>query len=768
MHTALQAFVAVSPTSSHPRFNFVSHTDVRVRVQTARVLNRRAIICCAQSDGATKSTNSSSEVDSKPDESKSDTNIGDGDKNAGSETESNSNISAKDENGQIGDDSEDAQSGGGDDDDGMGNEGGNDDSGSGGNWDGNNENEGEPRRSSNGIALAFQNASNAAKSATSSVKSTLSSVASVISSWAGTVLNTVPAPVLVALISLISTVFGARYRAIRDANDAEKKRAEAARKRKMEIERELRKTYELFAAPLLKSAAKLSERLWFVVNADWSSVEHTDGFMNLSPLYSTYLLGRFFAHVEILKNERALLDYGFPTADRILANILGRVQGVLCANDETLKHIQNTEHFFKPAPHEKPLAAGPLKISPRKQTALGELMFRKVWKGKYNIDLEHSDEDLNRGSKAVLSFLEFVHVFRNDKRMKWWYEGIVDEFADLERFIHGKEKGKKRSNRVGARIFILQSTLVDVIEFFDPNPHPQSIPNRHRTRLQLGPNAFKEEVRTPLSLRKLFLELAQFRDHREHSDDRTERLSVPYGIEVFVTGKYHAGDPRMEMSEHGNCPHSHRVLITLKEMGIPYRTVSILPDNKPAWFYLLNPLTQTPVIYHNGNVIADSANIIAYLTDTFGNARKLASADHLKLAVGSSAFVRFHTHFSRWINSGDEKEKEKLELELRNLECTLRQAQEKNDGAPFLGGEAFSREDTAIVPCLHVVEVGGRKLKGWTIPKDCTSVYKYLAAARAMPSFKETGAKEDAVVCRLKASQDIREELSARLADMLE
>lgn len=757
MGAQVQAFVSFSPVLSRRSFG---HSTVprrsNLQVYPARVMFRRIIICCASSDGTTKqSTEEVTKVDSDDDQVDSDHFGEDADHDDGAI------VAVSDTDLEHG-------SGGGNDGGGKGNEGGN-----GGN-DGPNDDEeeygapgDEPERSKNGMVLAFQNATNSAQSAASSAKDAILSATSTVTSWAKAVLSTVPAPVLVALISLISTVFGARYRAVRDANDAAKKRAEAARKRKMAIERELRKTYELYAAPLLKSASKLAERLWFIVNSDWSSVEHTDGSMNLSPLYSTYLLGRFFAHVEILKNERALLDYGFPTADRILANILGRVQGVLCADDETLKYIQISEHFFKPAPGEQPLKAGPLKISPRKQTALGELMLRKVWKGKYNIDIEHGGEELNRGSKAVLSFLEFVHIFKNDDRMRWWYDEVVDEFSTLERFIHGKKKGKKRSSHVGARIFILQSTLVDVVEFFDPNPHPQSIPNRHRVRLQLGPNTYKEEVRTPQSLRKLYREIAQFREHREHSDDRAERLALPHGVEVFVTGKYHAGDPRMEMSEHGNCPHSHRVLIALREMGIPHRTIPILPDNKPAWFYLLNPLTETPVIYYNGDVISDSSHIVAYLMDTFPKARKLSSSAHLKLAVGPSAFVRFHSHFSKWLN-GDEEEKDRLELELRNLECTLRQAQEKNNGAPFLGGESFSREDTAIVPCLHVVEIGGRRMKGWKIPKDCVSVYKYLKAAREMPSFGDTGAKEDAVICRLKAVRMLGEDLGARLADMLE
>lgn len=95
-----------------------------------------------------------------------------------------------------------------------------------------------------------------------------------------------------------------------------------------------------------------------------------------SPLYSAYLLGRYLATVEILKKESTVLDYGFPAADRIMANILGRIQGIMCANDRLLIDMQNAENFFQLGPGEKPLKAGPLKIPPRRQTVMGELLFR--------------------------------------------------------------------------------------------------------------------------------------------------------------------------------------------------------------------------------------------------------------------------------------------------------------------------------------------------------------------------------------------------------
>lgn len=298
----------------------------------------------------------------------------------------------------------------------------------------------------------------------------LSSAGSKFAELASQVFENVPPPIIVAFISLISTLAGTRYKIYRDHRKAERERAEASRKRKEEIERNLRETYELYASPLLKSSAKLAERLEFSVNADWSAVEDNDGEKGLSPTYSAYLLGRFLAHVEILKRERALLDYGFPTADRILANILGRIQGVLCANDKTLINIQQTEHFFKPYPGEKPLGAGPLKISPRKQAVLGELMLRRSWGGKYDI-VKTDEGSMQHGSKAVLTFLEFSHIFNEDKRMQRWYNRVKDEFENIEKTVNSTMGLKQRSKRLGARIYFFQSALLDLVEFFGTYIH---------------------------------------------------------------------------------------------------------------------------------------------------------------------------------------------------------------------------------------------------------------------------------------------------------
>ncbi|CAN8076613.1 unnamed protein product, partial [Agarophyton chilense] len=606
------------------------------------------------------------------------------------------------------------------------------------------------------------------RNALQKVKSTASNVGSTLTSRAASFVNTVPAQVTVALISGFSTIMGARVKAKRDKNVAERQRAEAARKRKLQIEKQLRQVYEEVAAPILKSAAKLAERLYVIADGDWNSVESASKPPRLSAMYSAYLLGRYLATVELLKQESTLLDYGFQTADRILSNILGRVQGVLCADDESLTNMQQTEHFFQPGPNDKPLKAGILKIPPRVQTALGEILLRRLWKDKYDVvDNQMGEKRLERGSRAVISYLEFSHLMERDPTFRKWYLPVVEDFEKLEYIARSTSQGRRRRSQIGSRLYFVQSGLLDLVEFFDPLPHAKSIPYFRRNRLQIGPRRYTEEQRSPTSLYKLYRELANLRDHRVADGDVQDRLRLPYGIEVYVAGARGSADGSFQKFEHGDCPFSQRVLITLKEMGIPFKPIAIAPDAKPGWYYLLNPQNRTPCIYHDGNVVDESGHIVAYLQERFPEARRLASTDHLKLARGTPGYTRFHPHFLRWL-SGDESAKKELEAELIKVNESIDMVQKKNGGMPFLGGEFFSREDTAIAPMLHNVEVAGRKVKKWSMPEQCTALKRYLEEARKVPSFSSTVALDETIVDGYGGLEKRGGERSWTLADMPE
>lgn len=577
-------------------------------------------------------------------------------------------------------------------------------------------------------------------------KSSASEFGSAFSTNASAFVKTVPAPVTVALFSSVTTIVGSRVKARRDKKVAKNKAIAAARLKKAEIEEQLRQLYGELATPMLKSATKLAERLYTLTESDISAVEDSGVKKSASPLYSAYLLGRYLATVEILKKQSTVLDYGFPAADRIMANILGRIQGILCANDRLLIEMQNSENFFQPGPGDKPLKAGPLKIPPRRQTVMGELLLRRLWKEKYDFvdDIEDAKE-LKRGPAAYVTFLEFTRLMEKDATMRQWYQPVVEEFESLQNRIARSSPGKSRRENVGARVFFLQSGLLDLVEFFDPLPNAKSVPFYRRRRLQIGPQRYKEEQRQPPSLLKLFSELANVRDHRVVEGDAMERLRLPHKVDVFVEGVPGAGDANIHKFENGDDPHSHRVLITLHEMGIPHSPVVVAPYSKPAWYYLIHPENKTPCIYHDGHVVEESGNIVSYLMKQFPDAKKLAGINKLQLSKGTPGYTKFYPNFVRWVR-GDETAKRELEAELVLVNKTIETAQLLNEGKPFLGGESFSREDTAIAPMLHNIEVAGRKMKGWQIPDECGALKKYLEQARKVPSFAETVGRDDVIV----------------------
>ena len=564
-----------------------------------------------------------------------------------------------------------------------------------------------------------------------------------------TIFTTVPAPIVVTLISTFSTIAGTRLKNRRDIRISQENRIAAAEKRKTEIETQLRKSYNELAAPILTSSAKLADRLYWLFNCDWSEATASAD-SNESAKYTAYLIGRYFCTVEIIKRESSLLDYGFPTADRIAANILGRIQGVFGATDSTLKAMQENERYFKPAPGEKPLEAGLLHIVPQAQVTLGELLLRKKWKPEYGF-IDKDGAMKTTGPAATVSFYEFRRLLESEPNMQEWFQPLVDDCKKLETHLRENPVGQRRNNGIGARTYFIQAGMLDLVEFFDPLPYGKRIPNSRRRRLQLGGLGHNEEQRAPMSLHKIYHELADIRDHRVENGQRTQRLRLPHGVEVYVTGSLNLAQNGEYKLAYGDCPFSHRVLMVLHEMGIPHKVVPIATNNKPHWFYLLQPQNTTPVIYHDGTVIDDSGQIVEYLLRNYPTAKQMASTENVKVTVGTQALTKFHNHFREWIR-GDEAAKGKVLQELKSLDGFIAKAQFLNEGKPFLGGVFFSREDTAIAPVLHNVSIVGKDLMNWDIPAEFTALRKYINAARLVPSFASTVGDDDAIVQGYKRS----------------
>jgi glutathione S-transferase len=143
------------------------------------------------------------------------------------------------------------------------------------------------------------------------------------------------------------------------------------------------------------------------------------------------------------------------------------------------------------------------------------------------------------------------------------------------------------------------------------------------------------------------------------------------------------------------CPYVGRVRIVLAEKQIPYESIWIDLDDKPASLYEKNPAGRVPVIEEDGGfVLAESAVIMEYLEERFPEPA-LLPADAAERALARLRIWR-HDDFSRpyyAARRGDESGRDLLDSELGKLDAIL-------EGQPYLTGREFGLADIAYVPWI--------------------------------------------------------------------
>lgn len=89
---------------------------------------------------------------------------------------------------------------------------------------------------------------------------------------------------------------------------------------------------------------------------------------------------------------------------------------------------------------------------------------------------------------------------------------------------------------------------------------------------------------------------------------------------------------------HLNNSRSQRVLWLLEELAVPYEIVKYERDPKtslaPPELQKIHPLGKSPVVTDNGHTLAESAAILEYIVETYGNGR-------LAPAAGSPEYRRY-------------------------------------------------------------------------------------------------------------------------------
>jgi glutathione S-transferase len=141
------------------------------------------------------------------------------------------------------------------------------------------------------------------------------------------------------------------------------------------------------------------------------------------------------------------------------------------------------------------------------------------------------------------------------------------------------------------------------------------------------------------------------------------------------------------------CPFCARVRIVLAEKDVPYETVVVDLDDRPAWIVAKNPPAgRVPVLEDGGWLLPESAVVDEYLEERFPEP-PLLPADAGERAAARLLIFRFDD-FSRpyySLRRGEPGAAEAFGAALDRLERLL-------EGSRFLTGRAFGLADVAYLP----------------------------------------------------------------------
>eukprot|EP00271_Cylindrocystis_brebissonii_P013078 TRINITY_DN32652_c0_g1_i1.p1 TRINITY_DN32652_c0_g1~~TRINITY_DN32652_c0_g1_i1.p1 ORF type:complete len:343 (-),score=47.87 TRINITY_DN32652_c0_g1_i1:700-1728(-) len=202
-------------------------------------------------------------------------------------------------------------------------------------------------------------------------------------------------------------------------------------------------------------------------------------------------------------------------------------------------------------------------------------------------------------------------------------------------------------------------------------------------------------------------------------------------LEVLV--KAATGEPE----KLGDCPFSQRVLLTLEEKKVPYKSTLVDTANKPQWFLDQNPEGKVPVIKYEGKWIPDSDVIVDLLEKDYPETSLKPPED--AATFGSKLFPSF----AKFLKSKDPSDGTETALldELKALELNL----SKYPG-PYAAGEKVTSVDLSLAPKLYHLKVAAPYFKQWPIPEEFVNVREYIKALESLESFKKTTATEEVVI----------------------
>jgi len=196
---------------------------------------------------------------------------------------------------------------------------------------------------------------------------------------------------------------------------------------------------------------------------------------------------------------------------------------------------------------------------------------------------------------------------------------------------------------------------------------------------------------------------------------------------------YVKGSP--EKGELGDCPFSHRTMLTFEEKSIPYNKLLLDELNMPEWIKeVCEGKQQIPfgTELDSGKWMYDSDKIIPYLEDKYPDRKKLGKPDEVdKVGTGlMPSLIEF-------LKAKDSNEVEEKKSALLGVLREIDNALQKSDG-PYFGGEDVNAADLRVAPQLKHVIIGTKSLKNFELPSELHGIHTFLKAMEGRQSWKNT------------------------------
>jgi len=189
--------------------------------------------------------------------------------------------------------------------------------------------------------------------------------------------------------------------------------------------------------PLLKSAFDFQSRLFSIVQLGFLRIysKRTQTDTDYAIKNTLYVIAEFLGWVEILRQEVRFLDLGDIEANKRLEELLSNIKETFLTDGMDL-----TFRLFR-----------------GEQRAIGEIMI---------VERETKDDKLSE----CMGFAEFVQRL-DDPLFSKWFSKLEKDIAILAGEVQGHEQ----------RLIALQHTLIDLIDFLDPDC--SRVPKSYRTKI---------------------------------------------------------------------------------------------------------------------------------------------------------------------------------------------------------------------------------------------------------------------------------------------